>query len=411
MDEYNENEDWRHYIELVNHFFEANEITDPDKRRSIFLVCVGAKTYKLVRSLVATEDPKDKSYDDLAKLLQDHFMPKPSAIVQRFKFNTRSQQPGETIAMFLAELRHLSEHCEFGITLDEMLRDRRVCGVRDIRIQRRLLAEPKLTLKRALNLALAIEAADKDASEIQKADGQGGDASVNKVDVKVYKGSEVKCCRFGGNHYPKSWNFKDAKCYFCRKVGHLAQLCPAKKKGKQPQPVNEQKSGNSKPTNLLEGAVQIPGEEQVVSAYSLFNFGSQHPSPYKVQLSVAGQPLEMEVDTRASLSVIGEELYNYLFSAGQAPQLVESGIVLRTYTGEEVKSKGSCSVNVCYDGVEYSLTLLVVGGKEPALLGRNWLEKIKLNWPIIKQLSSHNKRLKEILQKHAQLFEEGLGTL
>ena len=28
-----------------------------------------------------------------------------------------------------------------------MLRDRLVCGVQDIRIQRRLLAEPKLTLK------------------------------------------------------------------------------------------------------------------------------------------------------------------------------------------------------------------------------------------------------------------------
>ena len=66
---------------------------------------------------------------------------------------------------------------------------------------------------------------------------------------------------------------------------------------------------------------------------------------------------------------------------------------------------------VCYDGVEYSLPLLVVGGKGPALLGRNWLEKIKLNWPIIKQRSSHNKWLEEILQKHAQLLEEGLGTL
>ena len=53
LDEYNETEDWRHYIEGVNHFFEANEITDPDKRRSIFPVCVAAKTYKLVRSLVA----------------------------------------------------------------------------------------------------------------------------------------------------------------------------------------------------------------------------------------------------------------------------------------------------------------------------------------------------------------------
>ena len=209
---------WRHYIERVNHFFEANEITDPDKRRSIFLVCVGAKTYKLVRSLVAPEDPNDKSYEDLEKLLQDHFMPKPS-VVPRFKFNTRSQQLGETTAMFLAELRHLSEHCEYGITLDEMPRDRLGCGVRDIRIQRRLLPEPKLTLKGALDLSLVIEAADidKDASEIQKVDGQGGDASVNKVDVKVNKGSEVKRSHCGGNHYPKSCHFKDAKCYCCCK--------------------------------------------------------------------------------------------------------------------------------------------------------------------------------------------------
>ena len=43
-----------------------------------------------------------------------------------------------------------------------------------------------------------------------------------------------------------------------------------------------------------------------MGAYSVFNFGSQRPSPYKVQLSFAGQPLEMEVDTWASLSVISD---------------------------------------------------------------------------------------------------------
>ena len=84
--------------------------------------------------------------------------------------------------------------------------------------------------------------------------------------------------------------------------------------------------------------------------------------------------------------MISEELYNSLLSADQAPKLEELEMVLRTYNGNEVKPEGSCSVNVCYDGIEYSLPLLVVGGKVPAFLSRKRLEKIKLNWPIIKQL-------------------------
>ena len=31
----------------MNHFFAANDIDDREKQRSIFLVCVGTKTYKL----------------------------------------------------------------------------------------------------------------------------------------------------------------------------------------------------------------------------------------------------------------------------------------------------------------------------------------------------------------------------
>ena len=119
----------------------------------------------------------------------------------------------------------------------------------------------------------------------------------------------------------------------------------------------------------------------------------------------------MEVDTGASLSVISEGTYKNLVSENRAPPLEKSGIVLRTYTGEEVKPEGVCTVDVDYEGGKYSLSLLVVSGEGPALLGRNWPEEIKLNCPRIKQLTSHDKRLGEILQKHAQLFGKGLGTL
>ena len=123
-----------------------------------------------------------------------------------------------------------------------------------------------------------------------------------------------------------------------------------------------------------------------------------------MQLSVGGQALEMDVDTGASLSVISEGTYKNLVSENRALPLEKSGIVFSTYTGEEVKPAGVCTVDVDYEGGKYSLPLLFVSGEGPALLGRNWLEEIKLNWPGIKQLTAHDKRLREICRnKHSYL--------
>ena len=41
---------------------------------------------------------------------------------------------------YLAQLRRLTEHCEFRDNLKEALRDRLVCGILSVPIQKRLLA-------------------------------------------------------------------------------------------------------------------------------------------------------------------------------------------------------------------------------------------------------------------------------
>ena len=50
-------------------------------------------------------------------------------------------------------LRGFSEHCQFGTALEDMLRDRLVCGISDDSIQRQLLAERKLTFIKAVKIA------------------------------------------------------------------------------------------------------------------------------------------------------------------------------------------------------------------------------------------------------------------
>lgn len=63
----------------------------------------------------------------------------PLVIAERFHFHQRLQAVGESIADYIAELRRLTTHCEYGAHLDEALRDRLVCGLRNMSIQKKLV--------------------------------------------------------------------------------------------------------------------------------------------------------------------------------------------------------------------------------------------------------------------------------
>ena len=113
LEEYDPQEEWSQYIERLEFYFEANGVDNADQQRAILLSVCGSKTYKLIRNLTMPEKPSDKTFKELVELVQHHENPKPSAIVQRFRFNTRFRKPGESIASYVAELRNISEHCDF----------------------------------------------------------------------------------------------------------------------------------------------------------------------------------------------------------------------------------------------------------------------------------------------------------
>ena len=141
----------------MENYFLANDITDDAKQRAILLSACGASTYQVIRNLTAPKKPAEHPFKDIVKLVRQHYSPAPSAIVQHFNFNTRSPKEGETKAEFIAELRKISEHCQFGDTLEDMLRDRLVCKIQDSRLQRCLLAETDLTFTKAFDLCQATE--------------------------------------------------------------------------------------------------------------------------------------------------------------------------------------------------------------------------------------------------------------
>ena len=55
-------EEWLQYVERLEQFFEANDLTGEDKavkRRATFLLLIGPESYKLLRSLLAPAKPKE----------------------------------------------------------------------------------------------------------------------------------------------------------------------------------------------------------------------------------------------------------------------------------------------------------------------------------------------------------------
>ena len=85
---------WEEYCEVLSHFFEANAIDDEGKKNAILLSSVGSQTYSLMRNLLSPVRSVVKPFAELVDLLKAHFNPKPSEIVQRFKFNFKEQKRG-----------------------------------------------------------------------------------------------------------------------------------------------------------------------------------------------------------------------------------------------------------------------------------------------------------------------------
>ena len=59
----------------------------------------------------------NKTYQELVELVRQHLSPKPIVIAERYNFYNRIQRAGKSVAQYIAELRKLSEHCEFGAFL------------------------------------------------------------------------------------------------------------------------------------------------------------------------------------------------------------------------------------------------------------------------------------------------------
>ena len=203
----------------------------------------------------------------------------------------------------MSELRSIAEHCNFGKSLEDMLRHRLICGINEEQTQHCLLAESKLTLKRALKITQSLETAVQNGQALQRQPPVQRGTVIHDIGKLT---STQTCFRCGkGSHPLAKCKFKETKCHQCGKVGHIKPV-------RRSRPMDK---ANQTPTRWRNAhCVQDDMDIEPTKEYTLFNLTTnKHSYAFQVTVCVDGQDLAMEIDTGASLSLISEETQKSLW--------------------------------------------------------------------------------------------------
>ncbi|XP_046391558.1 uncharacterized protein K02A2.6-like [Ischnura elegans] len=386
-------EEFGAYVERLEQFFIVNDIGE-EKKVPLFITLIGSDTYAVLKSLLDPVKPVSKSLSVLISTLSEHFSPKRLVIAERVRFYKRNQLPNDPLSSYIVELRRLASTCEFKTFLDEALRDRLICGLSSELVQRRLIMEPQLTFERACSLGQELVQAESQAALLRPA--ITGASALNEGICKLDHGPNSgrsrpprsggprtipRCWRCGRAHSPDTCAVRTWECRRCGKRGHIAKQC---------------RPGGHAQIHEVEGVVNLdeeaaaaasvhPEYERCHGIHSAGEVGEfLGPEVCKCTLDVEGTEITFEIDSGASVTVMGVKQFERLL---RGLTLRRCALRLKSASGSALGIKGQTIVSVKRisdnKGTEnrVQLTLIVIDSDlRFPLLGRAWLDVLKPNW-------------------------------
>lgn len=419
LEKYDENvETFECFLERFEAYLDIQNVPD-NKRGKTLISAISVKLYNLLKNLVSPDSPASKDYPTLKNILKDHLNPKPLIIPSRHMLLNRKQHEGESISLYISELRALAIPCNYNTEmLNIMLRDVFVSGLRDRSILDRLFQEDDIDLDKTVKIALAMERATKGAKEII-----GGSSSQEIKEFKVnnhmgnqnYRGRKgenqtknkkcytdnqnktcPRCAKLG--HSSQNCRFKTTQCNFCKKVGHIEKACYAKQKTK----FVKQKQ--------IDSDLNYEAENQNLVPMHALNSEEFKRPPIMLTLKIENSPVSMELDTGGAVSVMSVKKFREISDKDIQP----TDIVLKTYKGEAIVPLGTVNVKVDYKKQTKMLDLFIIKENLDTIFGRDWLYEIKVDWPSVKivEISSREQnRLEILLQNYNEILDEKVGEI
>ena len=157
---------WRRFHARWTNYCVATDLNyaPARKRTATFLAIIGNDAYSLFESLDFGDQDRNDIDVVIAKF-REHCVGETNVTYERYVFNKRSQDTGESFDTFLADLRRLIKTCEYGALEESILKDRIVMGIHNDTTRRKLLQTRQLTLAVAVDICRASELASRSTTE------------------------------------------------------------------------------------------------------------------------------------------------------------------------------------------------------------------------------------------------------
>lgn len=120
---------WVKRLEGAMRLFGVNE----DVKQCVLLHYMGSETYNILADNLSPAEPEEQTYQQIVTVLGSYYDPEPLEMVELWKFRSRTQMEGESIAEFITALQREAKHCKFGEYLQKALRNQLVFGLRNQR--------------------------------------------------------------------------------------------------------------------------------------------------------------------------------------------------------------------------------------------------------------------------------------
>lgn len=383
---------WEKFKQKFMLYLEASEkISKPDKQKvALLLHCMGDQGIDVYNTFTYTENECKDNLQNVLSKFDTYCKPRKNIVYDRFKFFSRSQMNHESVDKYVTELKILAVPCEFGNELENLIRDRLVLGIQDKGLQERLLREPELELKKALDTCRANEASKQQIEEIK------GGMVVNEVKKEKKKeqagmgksesSNSSKCTRCGFTHRFRYCPAAGKICRKCNKSDHFASQCKTKTE--------------KYVTKTIEKKADSEEEDEAVVLTVNRNINIVR---WKQNAQVSGQNIAFKIDTGSDVNLISNKIYNKF---SNKPKLNKTKIHLSSYSNHKIPISGGCNLDCKINGKTVNLMFLVTTDELEPILGLDAAVKYGLV-NNVNAINDCNSEAKNIINGHAKLFQEG----